>query len=151
MEWDKPGKPEDSRFRRYRAEETYRNNKENGCFNAYYEKNHKIVMCDGCGCLVHHKNLSKHKRTKKCKMMTQAIFFKRIAVSRCNSKNSIAYLELTFWRVILGIGEIYYDLERGYGSIQNLKKLIKILNYAKEWVKKQPYKQSRNFCESCFG
>ena len=36
------------------------------------KKNHKIVMCDCCGCLVNNTNLSKHKKTNKCKMLTQA-------------------------------------------------------------------------------
>ena len=49
------------------------------------------------------------------------------------------------------LSEIYYDLERGYGSVQSLHKEANkdgvnvSLNYVKEWVKKQPNKQRRNY------
>ena len=49
------------------------------------------------------------------------------------------------------LSEIYYDLERGYGSVQNLHKeankdgVSVSLNYVKEWVRKQPNKQRRNY------
>ena len=49
------------------------------------------------------------------------------------------------------LSEIYYDLERGYGSVQNLRKEANkdgvnvSLNYVKERVKKQPNKQRRNY------
>ena len=65
----------DKSEKRDRTEENYRNNKKNresGYFRDYYKKNHKIVMCEGCGCLVNNTNLSKHKKTNKCKMLTQA-------------------------------------------------------------------------------
>ena len=45
---------------------------------------------------------------------------------------------------------IYYDLERGYGSVRSLyeeaKKdgLVIALEEVREWVKKQPNKQRRN-------
>ena len=49
------------------------------------------------------------------------------------------------------LSETNYDLERGYGCIQNLCKeankdgVNDNLNYIKEWVRKQPIKQRRNY------